>query len=299
LIDYPHLLLPLRHVEEKLQTKQVKKKNLNSKHDLPHISEGERDALFATCKFYGSAPVYKQAVFGVAINAPPVGGFVQPVPQQQQQQQQARQSVGGGGILGRIDNTVTRAVYSTGLVPSHIQDPNTFVKQQMQNVGFNMKSQYNTNTYQGIQGHGPSTVSMMNTSMTQNISAPQREQQVKSSSPTQRIPNNSQLPSGYSLPQIPPRQQQQPPSQIPYSLPNPTYGNVNTTAPQQTYTVPSTSLPPNPAFSFGPTYTVPSMNNQNPGLGLPPDWAHYTDSNGRVYYHNRKTNVTQWTKPTY
>merc|ERR1712137_516423 len=144
---------------------------------------------------------------------------------------------------------------------------------------------------------------MMNTSMTQNISAPPREQQVKSSSPTQRVPNNSQLPPGYSLPQVPPRQQQQPSSQTPYNIPKP-YGNVNTTAPQQTYTVPSTTnLPPNPtpnpAFSFGPTYTAPSVNIQNTIGGLPPDWAQYTDSNGRVYYHNRRTNVTQWTKPMY
>jgi len=273
LIDYPHSLLPLRQVSEDLQSKQVKKKNLHSRHDLPTLTEEERDVLFATCKFYGAPPVYKQPVFGVAVNIPSVGRPT--VPQLEGNQN------GSGGIAGTIDNTVTRAVYQAGLVPSHVTNPQTFVNQQMQNDGFNIKSQYNTNPNQGIQGQGPSNVyntSVGNTYMPQ--SAPQREDAVKSSSPTRQATSTYRPPGsgGYTLPQVPQRQQT---PQMPYTVPPAT----------NSYTI------PNPGFSFGPNYSVPGQ--QNPGAGLPPDWAHYTDSNGRVYYHNRRTNVTQWTRPMY
>ena len=141
--DFPHELLPLRHVSEDLFKEQVRKKNLNSKHDLPNLTEVERDALFATVKYYGAKPAYKQAVFGVAITAPTTGGSHPSVDPNPFSKPTTGTTGGTGGILGKLDNAVTTAVYNSGLVPSQVTNPSTFVSQQQYNAGYNAKSQYN------------------------------------------------------------------------------------------------------------------------------------------------------------
>lgn len=34
-------------------------------------------------------------------------------------------------------------------------------------------------------------------------------------------------------------------------------------------------------------------------MDLPPNWTRYTTDDGKEYYHNSVTNVTQWDKPVW